>query len=89
MLDEPSWILHKERPKAIVYAIIELTGSDDIDTIIKTLRRVSNNNSWIGKISFYLSKNKEEVTKIIESIKIGEKPNESFVTEVMNLLNHL
>ncbi|MCE4608439.1 MAG: hypothetical protein F7B61_05725 [Caldisphaeraceae archaeon] len=89
MLDEPSWILHKERPKAIVYAIIELTGSDDVDIIIKALRKVSRNSSWIGKVSFYLSRNKEEVIKIIESIKIGEKPNEMFVAEVMNSLNHL
>ncbi|MDP8003748.1 MAG: hypothetical protein ACP5I6_03980 [Caldisphaera sp.] len=86
MIDEPSWILEKERPAAIIYAIVKKTGSKNINLISEYLKKLSSNNSWIGKISLFLYLNQKEIKEIIDEIDFGLMPSNEISKQVLNVI---
>lgn len=84
MLDEPSWELQKERPMALISAIIEIIGTKDPLQISAYMKKLIGLNSWIGNISLLLSKNPKEIERLINDMNLGVKPRSELVKKVLD-----
>ncbi len=89
MLDEPSWELQKERPMALVLAIIEKTGEKDPISISNYMKKLVNIDSWIGRFSLLLSENPDEIARIINDLNLGLLPRKDLVKKVYDIISKI
>ncbi|AFZ70878.1 hypothetical protein Calag_1156 [Caldisphaera lagunensis DSM 15908] len=89
MLDESSWELQKERPMALVLAIIEKTHEKTPISISNYMKKLINIDSWIGRYSLLLSENPDEIAKIINDLDLGVLPRKDLVKKVLDTISKI